>query len=652
MAQSAVIGALRVVLGMDTAQWEQGATKTQLSLGKMAKAGALAGAAIAGALTAMAGAVGYAVLKTINHIDDLNDVSQRIGVPVEQLSALAHAASLSGTDLDGLATAMRRFSVNMNEAADGTGKGAGAFAALGISVKDSEGNLRKHTDVMADIAERFAGMEDGAGKTALAMTLFGRSGTDLIPMLNEGRDGLKAMTDEAAELGLVIDTKVAKAADAFNDNLTRLKAVKQGLVTLIAARMLPVLLSFTNMLVNAMKNTKLMDQAARVLAGTFRVLVTAGIAVGGAFAYLGTIISGVAGALVAANRGEFSEALKRLDTAGAKATDVAKGTGKAISDIWAKAAAATPASKAVSDKIAAPIFEAGEKAKAGAKKVKEGVDEAAREMERLKESAIRVIQGLETPYERTMRDFAEDTDVLRRAHEKGLITADAYADALERAANRREGANLKLQEPFKVGEGFISTEDSMKALDAAITGSAKTAREKFADSFGFAFADGIEAAARGDLKGFLLDFFSQIGRSALASLGNLIGRGLFDSLGGMSGGGGGGGILGLLGKVFGGGRGFNSGGSFTIGGMGGVDRNIVMFPGSRGEKVDIHKKGADAGPVQQVFYVNAQGSVLAGDLMSEMQRVGVQAAFAGGSMGQRNTERSLQRRQVRRLGVG
>ena len=62
-------------------------------------------------------------------------------------------------------------------------------------------------------------MEDGAGKTALAIKLFGKSGADLIPLLNQGRAGIKELTDEAAKLGIVISTETAAKAEQFNDTL-------------------------------------------------------------------------------------------------------------------------------------------------------------------------------------------------------------------------------------------------------------------------------------------------------------------------------------------------------------------------------------------------------------------------------------------------
>lgn len=66
-------------------------------------------------------------------------------------------------------------------------------------------------------------MPDGADKSALAMKVFGKSGMELIPLLNEGSDGITKLTDRARELGLVFDEQAGRNADAFNDGLDELK---------------------------------------------------------------------------------------------------------------------------------------------------------------------------------------------------------------------------------------------------------------------------------------------------------------------------------------------------------------------------------------------------------------------------------------------
>lgn len=168
--------------------------------------------------------------------DQLNKLSQKTGIAVEKLSELAYAGDLADVNLESLATGIKKLSVNMAEAATNTNsKAAEAFKALGVTVKDTSGNLRSSDEVMADIADRFADMKDGAGKTALAVALFGKAGADLIPLLNSGGRGLADMADEAKKLGLVMTGETAKAAEEFNDNLRKLTLSSSALGRSIAA---------------------------------------------------------------------------------------------------------------------------------------------------------------------------------------------------------------------------------------------------------------------------------------------------------------------------------------------------------------------------------------------------------------------------------
>jgi hypothetical protein len=242
MAGNALIGALKVSLGLDSAQFNNGLKAAQGDLGRFGKLVGVSLAGVAAAAAGVATAMAIAVKGSIDHADALSKTAQKAGVATEALSRLEFAAKLSDLSLDQLAGGLQKLSRNMVDVATGsTGPAAAAFAALGIGVKDAAGNIRASEDVFAEVADRFVRMEDGATKTALAIQLFGKSGADLIPLLNSGRDGLKAMADESDRLGLTISTKTGRAAEQFNDTLTRVGAILEGVTTKVMAGALPAL---------------------------------------------------------------------------------------------------------------------------------------------------------------------------------------------------------------------------------------------------------------------------------------------------------------------------------------------------------------------------------------------------------------------------
>lgn len=218
---------------------------TSLQASAVSVRGALAGL---GAGVSVAGLAGL-VKSSIDAADNLNKLSQRVGVSVENLSKLQYAAKLSDISTDQLGAGLRKLSVNLQAAGRGSGDALEAFRALGFAQKELL-NLSPD-EALKRIAEAFSGIEDGAGKTALAVLLFGRSGADLIPLLNQGSAGLKQLGDEAQRLGLVIGTDAAQAAEAFNDNLTRLGETSSAVGIQLANIALPALTKFSEQLLES-----------------------------------------------------------------------------------------------------------------------------------------------------------------------------------------------------------------------------------------------------------------------------------------------------------------------------------------------------------------------------------------------------------------
>lgn len=79
-------------------------------------------------------------------------------------------------------------------------------------------------------------------KSALAAGIFGdRVGDQMIPLLNEGAEGLKKAGREAEAFGLVMSDKDAKATEEFNNSMGRLSASFKGLLQSVVLPLLPAL---------------------------------------------------------------------------------------------------------------------------------------------------------------------------------------------------------------------------------------------------------------------------------------------------------------------------------------------------------------------------------------------------------------------------
>lgn len=257
-AGNAVIGALKVILSADTAQFEQGLKIASSQLNKFSKSILSVTGAISAAFSASLAVVTYGIKSAINTADEFGKAAQKFGVPVEQLSALAHAASLADVSLEQLGTGLGRLSKSMANNSKATQE---VFQSIGVATKDANGNLRSTEEVFKDIADVFFSLEDGAGKTALAIQIFGKAGAELIPLLNAGSAGIKEMTDEARALGLVITRETAAGAEQFNDNLTRISGVLRGAFLSVVAELAPKLAELSDRLVEVAKNGELVRAA-------------------------------------------------------------------------------------------------------------------------------------------------------------------------------------------------------------------------------------------------------------------------------------------------------------------------------------------------------------------------------------------------------
>lgn len=212
-----------------------------------------------GKLTAVSAVVtaGFAALSNIRAIailDQLDELAEKTGISVENLSALRYASEVAGTPMEALTGGLARLSKQMAAAAGGNKEAAATFDLLGVKVKNVDGTLRSSDEVLMDLADRFASYEDGAAKAALAQALFGKSGADMIPILNQGRAGVARLREEAAKLGAIYDGDVAKAAAQFNDNLAKLKLASEAAAVSIAGPMVQALATLSDKLVEAKKN--------------------------------------------------------------------------------------------------------------------------------------------------------------------------------------------------------------------------------------------------------------------------------------------------------------------------------------------------------------------------------------------------------------
>jgi hypothetical protein len=266
-------GAVKAINGVESAMAKLGGLTGSLDLRMLGVS-----LSVAGAATALVSLIKNA----INTADEMYMMSQKVGISVESLSTLKYAADLSDVSLESLQTSLGKLSKNIFDFTQGAGEAKDAFRILDITTVDVTGKIKTADQVMLEVADRFEMMEDGSVKTALAMKLFGRSGAELIPMLNGGSKGIRELQDEAKALGLEISERTAKAAEEFNDNFTRLGYAMSGVGIQIAEELMPTLLAVSSAFVAAAANGGTVMTVSQGLGMSIKILATVfgGVAVG------------------------------------------------------------------------------------------------------------------------------------------------------------------------------------------------------------------------------------------------------------------------------------------------------------------------------------------------------------------------------------
>ncbi|KHA77513.1 hypothetical protein NC77_17940 [Janthinobacterium lividum] len=247
------IGAIVISLGLDAAdfirnmaqQQRQAQSATERILGSFnSMAGGIAGALAAVGVALTFDAVVGELNKSIDALAKLDDMSQKTGASVENLSRLFKLAGARGQDFDAVDASLVKLAKGLNGVDEEGSNVKGALDALGLStrnMKDQDPSV-----VLVDIAKKLQDYSDGAGKTALMVDLLGKSGANLLPYMNDVAESIDKFTGDS--------TEAAQAASKYQDELGNLGVKYDELVTKIVSDSLPAMGDFIQALDDTFKS--------------------------------------------------------------------------------------------------------------------------------------------------------------------------------------------------------------------------------------------------------------------------------------------------------------------------------------------------------------------------------------------------------------
>jgi hypothetical protein len=406
--------------------------------------------------------------------EDIEKMSQRLGMSAQEAqkwNAVGAQVHMSNQQMSSGFTRLER---SMFMAANGGKQQAAVFKEMKISVND----LKSPTEAVLAIADRFKDMPDGPKKTAMAMQLMGRTGAQMIPILNEGSEGLREMMKVADETGSVMSDQLVGAGLAVDEQFDTMHLATQGLKNILFEALAPAIHAVVSALVDMMKGMIASYRAGgtvyiivKTLAAGFKVLASVVVAVGGVFAAFAHVavaaITAVFGpvytlgaALADIASGNFKGAVQDIKNGArdigssvtnslAQAMGSIKGTGHALAGIWSNA---LPEGKIkhVKDEMTDMDLDGGAMKYGGGGKKKKDKKEKDTAKKEAEEKLRAYLQELDAEQDAAKEDFEKKMAI---EEEKLAAIKKVYgADSKEYKAELRNKQKMELEHAKELDE--------------------------------------------------------------------------------------------------------------------------------------------------------------------------------------------------------
>lgn len=203
-------------------------------------------------VTTIAGGVFSLAKKTASATDEIDKMSERLGLSREGYQKLDYVLSQSGVEINSFQTGMKSLTANMDKVTEGNKTAISNFEKLGVSVFDSNGKLKNQEQMLNEIIPAFQNMKNSTEKSRLAQELFGKQGQEILPLLNSQAGSYEELSKKAEEYGLVLSDDAINAGVKFTDTLDTLERSFQIIGTQIGAEFLPVVQDVADKIIDNM----------------------------------------------------------------------------------------------------------------------------------------------------------------------------------------------------------------------------------------------------------------------------------------------------------------------------------------------------------------------------------------------------------------
>lgn len=222
------------------------------TMGKVTSFVTSAGIAIAGFAVDAAEGLWDVAGEAANTADNIDKMSQKVGISAEAYQEWQYIMDRNGMSVEKLQTSVKTLADAMYDASNGSTTAQAKFDALGLSYQNLDGSLKSSEQMLNEVITTLANMPESAERTAMAVDLLGRSGTELGPLLNSGSASIEELRQKAHDLGLVMSDEAVKSGAEFTDAMTDLESSFGMLATNLGTALLPLLTDAVNLIVDNM----------------------------------------------------------------------------------------------------------------------------------------------------------------------------------------------------------------------------------------------------------------------------------------------------------------------------------------------------------------------------------------------------------------
>lgn len=225
--------------------------------------------------------------------DEIEKTSQKVGLSYESYQKWDYAMKIAGTSMTDCTNGLKTLTNTFDDAINGSASAQTKFERLGLSLDDLKGKSRE--EVFEATISALQNVSDETEKAALANDMFGKSGQNLLPMLNQSSEETQKLLAEAEEYGMVMGDDAVKASAAFQDSLSRLEGTIGGVKNKIGGELLPGLTQITDGLAGLLVGNE--DATKSISEGVENVVTAIGSMVPQITQLLSTVAEGLVGAL-------------------------------------------------------------------------------------------------------------------------------------------------------------------------------------------------------------------------------------------------------------------------------------------------------------------------------------------------------------------